>query len=215
MAARNLNTVLIEFSQRLQECRQLSTAAHRLSVPIAVGTRPAINQRTRDQMTEMAFLRIFLAWESFVEESFILYLFGRRPPRGRAPHRYAFPPNFRTATEWVIPERRAYAEWTSAQEVSRRAERFFRDGRPFTPVLRSNQHMFEEIRAIRNAIAHRSASTRQKFEVLVRNKLGALPPDLTVGSFLASIVPGSAPPGSFLEFYFSRIYLAAQQIIPA
>lgn len=214
MASRRLISVLSEFTRSLQECRELSTSAYRLSVPAAAGGRPVITQKTRDQMTEMAFLRSFLAWESFVEESFILYLFGQRPPRGRTPYRYAFPPNFRTATEWVVPERRSYAEWTSAQDVSRRAERFFRDGRPFAPVLMSNHHMLEEVRTIRNAIAHRSLSTRLKFETLVRNKLGALPPNVTVGAFLATTLPASTPPVSFFESYVGRIHLAAQQIVP-
>lgn len=79
-------------------------------------------------MTEMAFLRAFLAWEVFMEESFILYLNGQRAPRGRALRRHAFPPNLRTAMEWVIPEGRSYASWTIPDHISTRAERFFRGG---------------------------------------------------------------------------------------
>ena len=166
-------------------------------------------------MTEMAFLRAFLAWETFIEQSFILYLSGQRPPRGRAPRRYAFPPNQQTAMKWMVPEGRRYARWTVPQHVSGRAERFFHLGRPFTPVLRSNQNVLEDALTIRNAIAHEAVSTRQKFESLVRTKVGIVAPNLTVGGFLGSTVPGSTPPASFLEFYVQKIEFAAQQIVPS
>lgn len=166
-------------------------------------------------MVEIAFLRAFLAWETFVEHSFILYLSGQKPPRGRAPRRYAFPPNQETASRWLRPERASYAVWTDAQSVMGRSERFFREGRPFAPVLRGNLAMFDEAKAIRNAIAHTSQSAREKFESLVRQKLRSLPPGMTVGGFLGAAVPGAAPPISFLEFYVAKIEFAAQQIVPS
>ena len=60
-------------------------------------------------MTELAFFRAFLGWEVFLEESFILYLAGQKPSRGRAPYRYTFPPNQKTAMDWLVPEGRPYA----------------------------------------------------------------------------------------------------------
>lgn len=165
-------------------------------------------------MTEMAFLSAFLAWEVFVEESFILYLAGQKPPRGRPLNRYAFPPNLRTAMEWVKPEGRSYATWTVPAHVANRAHRFFRDGRPFANVLNGRQNFLDEVRIIRNAIAHKSMSARDKFETLVRTKLGTLPANTTVGSFLGTTAPGITPPVSFLEHYIDGIDFAARQIVP-
>ncbi len=215
MAQRKLRTVLADFSGSLRECRRLAADAYQWSSPGAHGTGPYISLRRRDSLTELAFLRAFLAWETFLEESFILYLSGQVPPRGHPPHRYAFPPNQRAAMEWVVPEGRPYARWTVATEVSARAERLFRSGRPFAPVLRGNQNVLEEARTIRNAIVHESMSAQEKFENLARTKLGVLPPNLTVGRFLVTIVPTSAPPISFLEFYVGKIEFAAQQIVPS
>jgi len=212
VARRRLRTVLTDFLRSLQECRRLSADAYRWAVP---GAKPRISRNRRDNMTEMAFLRAFLAWEVFMEESFILYLNGQNPPRGRPPNRYAFPPDLETAMEWVIPEGRSYAGWTVPAHITNRAERFFKDGRPFASVLRGNQHMLDEARIIRNAIAHKSMSARDKFENLVRTKLGTLPPNTTVGSFLGTTVVGTAPPVSFLESYISNIDFAARQIVPA
>lgn len=215
MARRRLHTVLAEFSSRLNDCRHLAADAYRWSSPPSRGRGPAISRVRRDQMAEMAFLTAFFAWESFIEESFVLYLSGQKPPRGRAPGRFAFPPSHDAALRWVVPEGRRYARWTLAAEVSEKAERFFRDGRPFAPVLRGNHAMLEEARIIRNAIVHRSAAARQKFETLVRQKLGTLPLRLTVGGFLGMTSPGSAPPVSFLEYYVGKIDLAGKRIVPS
>jgi hypothetical protein len=166
-------------------------------------------------MVELAFFRAFLAWEDFLEETFIFYLMGYKPPRGRGPNRYTFPPNLQTAGDWLIPERRPYAEWTDCQTVCKRAERFFKKGQPYVGVLRSRQNTFDESRFIRNAIAHRSGSARNKFEKLIRDKLGVLPPNITVGSFLCMITPNSSPPQSFLEYYLGIIEFAAKNIVPA
>jgi hypothetical protein len=211
VAQRQLRTVLAEFLRSLQDCRRLSLDAYRWSTP---GAQPHISRNRRDNMTEMAFLRAFLAWEVFVEESFVLYLAGQRAPRGRALRRHAFPPNLKTAMEWVIPEGRTYASWTIPAHVTNRAERFFRGGLPYAPVLRANQHLLEEARIIRNAIAHRSMSARDKFENLVRTKLGFLPPNTTVGSFLGTTVPGTVPPVSFFEYFTGNIHFAARRIVP-
>lgn len=205
--------MLAEFLSNLQECKQLAADAHHWFSAGPHGGPPIVSQVRRDQMTEAAFLRAFLSWESFIEESFVLYLSGQRPPRGRAPRRYAYPPTYHMAAEWVVPEGRPYASWANAAGVSTRAERFFKDGRPFAPVLRANLSLFDEARTIRNAIAHKSADARQKFETLVRNKLGTLPPNLTVGSFLGMTAPGSAPPVSFLEHYVSKIDFVARRIV--
>ena len=164
-------------------------------------------------MMEIAFLRAFLAWESFLEESFVLYLLGKVPPRGRRPRRFALPPN-RGAAQDFVAEGREYAAWDAAS-VIRRAELFFLRGRPFTDPLRANQTLLKEAQTLRNAVVHESASAREKFENLVRVKLGTLPPNSTVGHFLETTVPGSTPPSSFLEFYLDRMNLIAEQIVPS
>jgi hypothetical protein len=71
-----------------------------------------------------------------------------------------------------------------------------------------------EARTIRNAIAHDATSAQEKFEAVVRVKLGTLPPGTNVGNFLTRPVPGVAPPQSFLEWYVEKIETIAEQIVP-
>jgi hypothetical protein len=82
-------------------------------------------------------------------------------------------------------------------------------------VLRGNQNVLQEARTIRNAIVHESMSAQEKFESLARTRLGALPPNLTVGRFLVTTVPTFTPPISFLEFYVGKIEFGAQKIVPS
>jgi hypothetical protein len=215
MSRRRLKKTFNAFVRTLGESRRLAADAYSWALPQKNGRRAIISAKRRDLMTEHAFLHSFLAWENFLEESFVLYLAGHKPPRGRGPDRYAFPPSLEVATEWVVPEGRSYATWTTAAHVANRAERFFRGGWLYSPVLRSNQNTLEESRIMRNAIAHSSASVRLKFEKLVREKLGVLPPRVTVGAFLWMSVPRSTPPISFMEYYVEKIEFAAKQLVPS
>lgn len=214
MARNRLRLRLFTFISAVNESRQLAADAYAWTSPGPGGNSPRISKRRRNSMLELAFLRAFLAWEIFLEETFLLYLMGQKPPRGRGPKRYTFPPNLQTAGEWIIPERRQYAEWTNCQDVCRRAERFFQKGRPYADVLRSRQNIFDESKRIRNAIVHTSGSAQNEFETLIRYKLGVLPPNTTVGSFLCTVKPDSSPPQSFLEHYLGKIEFVAKTIVP-
>lgn len=211
MAQRKLQHVLGDCRRTLNDCRLFAADAHQWSLP---GSQPHISKKQRGWITELAFLRAFLALESFLEESFLLYSLGQKPPKGRRLHRFTFPPNRKAAEEWVIPEGRQYAVW-DAFPVSNRAQRFFLNGGPFTNALRGSQAALEDAKIVRNAIAHDSAAAHQKFDNLVRRELGTLPSNLGIGSFLGMTVPASTPPQSFLELYLDKIELVATQIVPS
>jgi hypothetical protein len=211
VAPRRLQHVLDDCRKTLRECRLFAADAGKWSLP---GSSPHISKKKRDWITELAFLRAFLALESFLEESFILYSLGHEPPRGRPPHRFVFPPSRKAADALVKLEGRRHVSWT-ASEVSNRAKMFFRDGRPFVSALSTTQNTLNDARTIRNAIAHESIDAQQSFETLVRSKLGALPAGLSVGGFLSTPIPSSNPSQSFLELYLTRIELVATQIVPS
>lgn len=208
MAGRGLKHVIADCQRALREGRAFASDAHIWSLP---GATPHISRKKRDWMIEVAFLRGVLAFESFLEESFVLYSLGHKPPKGRAPHRYAFPPTRAHVDTW-LREGRDHASW-DVTAVSGRAQRFFRGGRPYFSPLQSNQSTLQDVRTIRNAIAHDSASAQQKFQNLVRRHLGTLPTNATPGSFLGMTVPASAPPLSFLDFYFDKVELVVTQIV--
>lgn len=217
MERRQLSSVQRQLAATLKECRRLATDAVTWSVaapqpPVLPLNRPLISLKRRDSMIELAFLRAFLAWETFLEDIFVLYMLGKRPISGRRPYRYVLPPSRDWAHE-AIREGHRHAKW-DGQSVSNKATRFFRSGHPFTNVLRANQAFFEEAATIRNAIAHSSSDARDMFLRIVRNKAGTPPiANITVGAFLNAHVPASNPPVAFLDFYIDRVEFVADQLV--
>jgi hypothetical protein len=212
MPAPRLRSALTSFSRSVADARDLADEANKWSIPPQAGARPQITLHRRDTLTEMAFLRAYTSWEKFLEDTFLLYLLGHRPPKGPPPRRFGFPPDPLAADEWCR-DGKPYAKW-NVTEVQRRANRWFKDGKPFAPALQSKKSRLDQLVTIRNAIAHKSSSVRDKFENLVRLELGAVPPSTSVGSFLMMTKPNSAPLISFLEFYVGEILQAAQDIVP-
>jgi hypothetical protein len=212
MAARRLVTALVTFSRTLREAKDLADDARKWSTPTSASTRPQITMQRRDILIEIAFLRAFTGWEVFLEETFVLYLLGHKPPKGPAPRRYGFPQDKNAAIEWCS-DGRDYAKWNVA-DVRKRANRWFKDGKPFTPALQAQQSRLDQLVTIRNAIAHESSAARSKFETVIRQELQALPANMTVGGFLMTLKPRSNPPTSFIEFYLEQIHQVALNIVP-
>jgi hypothetical protein len=74
----------------------------------------------------------------------------------------------------------------------------------------------QEMRTIRNAIAHWQNIPQEKFQALVRTKssTGTYPKGLTIGAFLTGIIPRSAPPETFFDSYVARVRFLAGKIVP-
>lgn len=133
MAYYKLSTVLATLTRLLNRAERLAVAADRwswttTSFPKGV---PKFTLYHRDMVTEVAFLQAFLAWEAFLEQSFVLYLWGKKSPKGMAVKcRYYGSPRTRKLTEeLLVPEDRPYANWANAQKVANRAGRFFLEWR--------------------------------------------------------------------------------------
>ena len=209
MPPRQLSAVLHRLERVFREAHKLAEDAQRWS---GAGSRPYITRRRSDSMVELAFLRSFLAWERFLEESFILYLLGKQPPRGSRPRRFAMAPDAKAAQEFVC-EGRGYTTWDGSSTMTR-ARRFFRGGRPYTNAIEPRRHLLSEAQTIRNAIAHESQAARQRFETLVRDKLGTLPPKTTIGRFLSTQIPGSVRVESYFAFYLDGMRSVAREVVP-
>jgi hypothetical protein len=211
MAASRLVSALVSFARCLGDSRDLADDANKWSVPLHPGRRAQITIARRDILTEVAFLRAFTGWEVFLEETFLLYLLGHKIPKAK-PRRFGFPPDLNAASEWCS-DGKEYAKW-NVSDVRRRADRWFKDGRPFTPALQGQQSRLSQLITIRNAIAHESSAARLKFENLLREELPTAPATLSVGTFLLTTKPNTTPPISFMEFYLGQVEQVAKNIVP-
>ena len=109
---------------------------------------------------------------------------------------------------------RSYVDWTRIPALRERAKTFFKNGEPYDSAVSSHQNMFQQMNIIRNAIAHSSDYSREKFKRLVRDQLGTYPRGLTVAKFLGTPKPGAVPPITFIEYYLSTVDLIADAIVP-
>lgn len=191
----------------MADCRRLASDAQAAS---QAGANPRISAGRRDWIIELAFLRGYLAWEGFVEESCILYMLGEDPLEGRALVRYVTPPNRKAAVAMAAGGRQ-YADWSDPDEVKERAATYFRSGRPYAEAF-TGVNALTSAKKLRNAIAHDSDSANEKFRNMVRGQMGNVSPGITVGKFLNTARPNVAPQQTFLEYYLQQLEVVAEKI---
>lgn len=217
MASRNLHACFIKLEREFEEADRLCRhgfALYAETLPRDLRLRSAL----KEKLFELAFLKVFIAWEGFMAESFLLYSLGHQTPGGFAPRRYIFPDGRDHAINLVIGDlskiREKGADWSSADLIIARADRIFKNGKPFVQALRPKTFMLNDLKTIRNAIAHSSKEAMRKFESLVRRKSPYYPRGLTVGSFLKSYVPDIPKQTYFYEVFFLELIEISRLVVP-
>lgn len=157
----SLSHVLTNFQQGINSSTNLISRIQNLGVP----------RIQLEIIVEMAFLRIFVAWESFLEESFIRYAVGASSPSGYTPDVLIHPRNIGHALELVLSGRE-YVPWNSASEVTHRSALYFQDGEPYRSALETAATELDEMNTIRNRITHKSINSKSKFNAFIRRKFG-------------------------------------------
>lgn len=132
---------------------------------------------------ELAFLRCFLAWEIFLEETFYAYMLNKAAPDGSTFRRYIAPPNIEHARK-IIRGQRQFSAWAQGVEVMDRAQLYFENGEPFVTGLATAGSDLADMVVVRNRIAHGSGTAKSKFLDLVRRKHGSVPQGTNAGRFL-------------------------------
>lgn len=162
------------------------------------------------QVSELAFLRVYLAWESFLEESFTRFMCGATSASGSRPHSYAKPKDIEHARRLLIGPKLRYADWTEPTTVIERAKLIFKDGKPFVTPVMAIMVELNDMKTTRNYIAHRSVQARKTFATLIQNRFGVAHRH-SAGSFLLS--PSPAAGQTYLEFFSERVHITAQNIL--
>ena len=111
---------------------------------------------------ELAFLRIFIFWELFVEDSFTRYICGYISP-GWRPALINLPFKTINQAEQNILGAQHYVSWGPSHTISR-SKKYLNQGL-HESVIASNQTRLEWFVAIRNRIAHKSKSSKSKFNM--------------------------------------------------
>ena len=209
MARINVHSQLVEFNSRLDKSLLLARDALGFR-EMRGGSLRQLSRARINQINELAFLGMYLAWESFIEASFIRFMCGAVTRTRYSPKLYVAPTSLEHALSFFVVRPRDYVEWSSGQQVIERAEMVFKDGEPYKSAIRPSLTDLDHMQKIRNVIAHRSESAREKFEKSVRDMLGARPHGLTPGLFL-SLPHASGRP--YVEHYKDVLSVVASRII--
>jgi hypothetical protein len=174
----------------------------------------------RDYIVEMAFIRMFLAWEDFLEESFIRYMRGARRSKGQQARPLTTVTSLDQARRVVAGERRRYADWYDPATILERARLHLKDGEPYASAIGPAMTHLDRMRIIRNRIAHRSQWALQQFTQLLRDLYGSTahqtPGRVLLAQPSQSALPATGGPqgSTLMDLYAAILRAAAAQIVP-
>lgn len=150
-------------------------------------------------MLEKMFINIFTQWEKFLENSFLLYMIGKKDMQGNEYIRYANPIDKQHAYD-MLKGVRKYPDWTNISEVVTLAKLYFENLGTYN--LLSNMPVeFNEMKTVRNKISHMSEQADSKFKLLVSQKLSNSEIE-SVGEFLDT---NKTSRSTYFEYYTEQI----------
>lgn len=161
---------------------------------------------------EMAYLRAFVAWEAFLEESFVRYLCGYSSRHGQAqPAGRGYCRTMPDARRSVLGSQR-FMLWHDPTKIAKRCSRFLVNGRHESIVL-SSQSKLEYFAAIRHRIAHGQEDARTRFDLATMSLAGRRFQGARPGRFLRDWDTNTQPRQHWLESIVSELGLLASQIV--
>ena len=133
---------------------------------------------------EGIFLKTITSLESSLEELFIgLLTGGIEPPLDVNPRAQFKSP---VVARDITFGGRAYVDWLPYSHTEKRANAFFRGGRPFSRLEHDDKKQLERMLTIRNAVAHQSRAARNKFNRVIAST-PLLPAERTPAGYLRSV----------------------------
>ncbi len=162
----------------------------------------------RDLIIERQYELFFMRFENLIESTFLAYANGQKPISGQTITRFVIHDEIENILG-LVSGGKEYPDWTRWDYTRREAKLFFSPS-PFEP-LKHYEDKLNEIKAIRNALAHISLSSQSKYETVVRKRMGYYPADgLSFSAFLLHRVPEESTKIFFQEYVDSTILVAEQ-----
>ncbi len=200
----SLAAILNEFQSSVQQVDSLVANAHKID---STGTFlfPAID---REQITVAALLNLFIAWESFLEESLADFMIGSATISGRVPVKYVNPPTKNAARTMIVGINR-YFDFANIEYVKKIVSQYFEDGYPYEPNISAITVDLSDLRIMRNASAHISNNTQKVLETLAQRLLQTPKPNIKLYELLTAPVPTGTIGATVLSEYKDKLLVVA------
>lgn len=205
-----LNDALVDFKASLTLSSDLVAAAHKTDA----ASNYIWSSDQRAAITQAAFLRLFVAWESFLESSFTLYMVGAPSAVGNNMSRFVTPRDQDHAYKMVLSDMR-FVDWSRPDCLRKIGTLYFVEGEPFERVIAAIESDLRDLKTIRNAAAHLSSTTSTQLDALASRKLGRASQNITVYVLLMASDPSSGGTSTVFDSYMSLLDAAATNIANA
>jgi hypothetical protein len=138
-----------------------------------------------EQVYAGLFLDVFTEFEALLEDLFLGIVCGSHVSAvASTQRRVEIIPG--TLSREICFEGRQYLDWLPLERHTRkRAERFLNNGEPFSRLDTAEEATIERLHLLRNAVAHKSDSSKSKFEASIQG-IPLLPQEKTPLGFLRS-----------------------------
>lgn len=150
--------------------------------------RGMLVRRDAERVYEGLYLDAITSFESSIEDLFIQVLTGQFTSRGVATQVRVH--SKQVARDILLGGGRKYLDWLPYDRTEERAKAFLRAGEPFTRLGRPEKRTIEELLIVRNAIAHKSQYSKDRFIQLI-SVFPLLPRERTPAGFLRSNIDPS------------------------
>lgn len=168
-------------------------------------------QNQREFITDSAYLKLFIAWETFLETSFIQYMLGEPSILGNVITRYVQPQDEQHANRLLIGTQK-YVDWSNPEIVKRLCNLHFASGNPFDTFISSMMSDLFDLKIIRNAAVHLSSTTQQQLDSIGARKLRRPCNNLKVSDIIFALDPDSAANETILTTYINKLDVSAEGI---
>lgn len=171
-----------------------------------------VARNLREFICESALLRIFIAWETFVQNSFVDYLLNEPSILNNRPAKWVNPINQEHAQQIIIGNQR-HMDWSNPETIRKISQIFFHQGYVFNTTLSAINNDLMDLKAIRNSAAHISSTTSGKLDGVSTRILNTPCASYTAYRLLFSIDPRTgAANQTVLDRYLQLLDVAAEQI---
>ena len=199
-----LAQTLSSFRTNVAQCDSLIASAHKQDQNGAF----IFSQLDREQITVAAFLNAFIAWEAFLEASLADFMTGEPTGNGTQPVKYVSPPTITAALALIVGVMK-YFDYANHEFVKKIAKVYFRDGYPYDQPLSGIVLDLADLKAMRNASAHLSTTTKTALESLALRIFGQPQPGISVYRLLTTVDPRSAAGDTVYAVYRDKLLVTA------
>lgn len=194
----------------------LAAKAEQVRVELArVGSSVSFPELQLFSLYEVAYLRLFVAWEDFLDRAFVYYLCGRS--NSVAPEALVAGQLFCSTiaeAEARLYGQQDYLLWHNPATVQRRASVHFQNGGLSSAVIASALTSLINFSAVRHRIAHGHEDSRRKFDLATMSMSGRRFAAGRPGRFLRSQVANANPPIRWIEEISGNLVSLSRQIVP-